>query len=99
MLQPTKISKTEKNEIRFDWNDGSCSEIALRDLRLACPCALCVDEFSGKPILDPSSVPKDILIETLRSIGRYAVGITWTDGHASGIYPYRLLKDFSENKK
>ncbi|HQB64686.1 MAG TPA: DUF971 domain-containing protein, partial [Fibrobacteraceae bacterium] len=63
-----------------------------------CPCALCVDEHTGERILDPNTIPEDISIINLRSIGRYAVGITWTDGHRSGIYPYRQLKELTKTK-
>lgn len=98
ILQPVKISKTPENEIRFDWNDGTFSVFNLKKLRVACPCALCVDELTGKPLLDPNTIPEDISIINLRSIGRYAVGITWTDGHRSGIYPYRQLKDLTKTK-
>ena len=97
LLQPVKISKTPNNEVRFDWNDDSFSVINLKELRAACPCALCVDEHTGERILDVKSIPEDILIVNLRSMGRYAVGITWTDGHQSGIYPYRQLKNLTES--
>jgi len=98
ILQPVKISKTPKNEVRFDWNDGSFFVFNLKTLRASCPCALCVDEHTGERILDPNTIPEDISIINLRSIGRYAVGITWTDGHRSGIYPYRQLKELTKTK-
>jgi len=67
-------------------------------LRCACPCALCVDEHSGDRLLDPKTVPGDIQIESLQSVGRYAVGILWSDGHRTGIYPYDLLNRLTETQ-
>jgi DUF971 family protein len=97
MIQPVKIFRTGKNELGFDFDDGSRAVFPLRALRLACPCALCVDENSGDRLLDPKTVPEDISIESIQSVGRYAVGILWSDGHRTGIYPYDLLKRLSDD--
>jgi len=96
MIQPLKIFRTKSGELGFDWDDGTRSVFKLRNLRLACPCALCVDENTGERLLDPRTVPEDIHIESVQSIGRYAVGIFWSDGHRTGIYPYDLLKHLTE---
>lgn len=92
MIQPVKIFRTPQKELGFDFDDGTRAVFRLRDLRLACPCALCVDENSGERLLDPKTVPDDISVESIQSVGRYAVGILWSDGHQTGIYPYDLLK-------
>lgn len=97
MIQPVKIFRTKENELGFDFDDGSRAVFRLRNLRLACPCALCVDENSGERLLDPNTVSEDISIETIQSVGRYAVGILWSDGHRTGIYPYDLLKRLSKD--
>lgn len=96
MIQPLKVFRTKNGELGFDWDDGTRSAFKLRDLRLACPCALCVDENTGERLLDPRTVPEDIRVESIQSIGRYAVGIFWSDGHRTGIYPYDLLKHLTE---
>ncbi len=98
MIQPVKIFKTPEGQLGFEWNDGSRSLFSLHALRCACPCALCVDENSGARLLDPKSVPRDIQIESLQSVGRYAVGILWSDGHRTGIYPYDLLNRLTETQ-
>ena len=65
------------------------------DLRRQCRCAICVEEFSGKPLLDPASVPEDIVPLEFAPIGNYAVSVSWNTGHSS-LYPY---KNFSEGYK
>ncbi len=62
------------------------------DLRINCPCALCVSEITGKRTLDPSKIPADITPKEILPLGNYALSITWSDGHASGIYPYTMFQ-------
>ena len=61
------------------------------DLRLACQCAGCVEEMSGRPTLDPGRVPPDVRALSVRLVGAYAVHFAWSDGHSTGIYPWERL--------
>ncbi|MBR2198651.1 MAG: DUF971 domain-containing protein [Fibrobacter sp.] len=97
MIQPKKVFRTPEGDLGFDWNDGTRSVFSPYRLRLACPCALCVDEHTGEKLLDESSVSKDIKILQVQSVGRYAVGISFDDGHRSGIYPYDKLVELTKN--
>ena len=92
MIQPKKVFRTASGKLGFEWNDGSRGVCNVRDLRLACPCALCVDEHTG----DESSVPQDVKLEKIQSIGRYAAGLSFSDGHRSGIYPYDKLRELTK---
>lgn len=74
------------------WPDGAVNHIPNKMLRLSCQCALCVHEFTGKPLLDPASVPDDIHAEHIEPLGHYAVSIAWSDGHTSGIYSWDHLR-------
>ena len=95
MIQPKKICRTKDGRLGFEWNDGTRGACAVRELRLACPCALCVDEHTGEKLLDESTVTTDIKLTRVQSIGRYAVGLTFSDGHNSGIYPYDKLRELT----
>lgn len=79
------IKFSEKEEIVLD----------NRLVRLACQCALCVNEITGKQILNPSKVKPDIAPTAITPLGHYALGIDFNDGHASGIYPLTLLKQMA----
>ena len=68
----------------------------VRELRLACGCAQCVDEWSGEGRLDESAVPEDVHPLRIEPVGRYAIQIAWSDGHASGIYPFRRLRELAD---
>ncbi len=73
------------------WPDGQEQDIAPDLLRRQCRCALCVEETTGRPLLDPASVPEDIYPTAIQPMGNYAVSIHWSDGHTSSIYPYDSL--------
>ena len=73
------------------FSDGRELSAKAFDLRAGCPCASCVSEVTGKRLLDVKKIPADINPVDILPLGNYAVGITWSDGHASGIYPYTMF--------
>jgi ATP-binding protein involved in chromosome partitioning len=91
-ITPSRIVRTPESKLQIFWTSGGNVLLDLKELRLACPCASCVDEWSGEKILSPDSVPKDIRIGSLTSIGRYAMVIHWSDGHNTGIYSWDYLR-------
>jgi ATP-binding protein involved in chromosome partitioning len=78
------------------WEDGRRNDFDVRDLRLACRCAVCVEEMSGRPLLDPKSVRPDVTPRTITSVGNYAITINWSDGHSTGIYSFEYLRALGE---
>jgi Mrp family chromosome partitioning ATPase/DUF971 family protein len=78
--------------VRVEWPGGKPVNLPSRDLRAACQCASCVDEYSGRPILDVSKIPGDIRALSVEPVGNYAVAIHWSDGHDAGIYSWKMLE-------
>ncbi len=95
-ITPVKIQQAGPRELAIRWSDGRESVYDVRDLRLACGCATCVDEWSGNGLLDPAKVPADVRPLTIEPVGRYAIQISWSDGHSTGIYPYERLRRLAE---
>jgi DUF971 family protein len=92
-FQPTEIAPTEDaTQLRIRWADGHLSEFRPRYLRLQCRCAGCVNEFTGRPILQPEHVPADVYPLKIEHVGRYALRFDWSDGHRTGIYSFELLR-------
>ncbi len=90
---PTAIRQQGPRELSIVWSDGVESVYPVRELRLDCGCAQCVDEWTGEGRLDPASVPEDVHPVNIQSVGRYAIQIRWSDGHETGIYPFRRLRE------
>ncbi len=84
------------SRLHIAWADGVTSALTPRALRLACPCAGCVDELTGKPILDASRVHPDVYPQAIHYVGRYALQFEWSDGHSTGIYPFDYLRKLGE---
>ena len=94
-FQPTRIRQAGPRELAIAWGDGAECVYPVRELRLACGCASCVDEWSGERRLDPASVPDDVHPLRITPVGRYGIQIHWSDGHETGIYPFRRLRELA----
>jgi DUF971 family protein len=93
-FRPGEVGPSEDGmRLRIQWQDGHVSEYEPRYLRTACRCAGCVDEMTGRPILRPDSVPEDVHPLAINYVGRYALQFQWSDGHDTGIFPFRYLRD------
>lgn len=95
------VTIKKKGEASKTGGDGDVSDDVVdvqtvhpAELRRQCRCALCVDEMTGKMILDPESVSEDIKPRIIQAIGNYAVEVVWSDNHPS-LYPYsRFVRDW-----
>jgi ATP-binding protein involved in chromosome partitioning len=90
------IRRRDARTLSVLWEDGHRDDFDVRDLRLACHCALCIEEMSGRKLLDPKTVRPDVSPRVISSIGNYAIGIDWNDGHNSGIYSFDYLRSLGE---
>ena len=71
--------------------DKVTKKVSPYELRLACKCAGCIDEFDGRKILKTEQVPKDVHPTNMMTKGNYAVAVIWSDGHRSSIYPFSRI--------
>jgi ATP-binding protein involved in chromosome partitioning len=91
---PLPVSLTRRDDgLLVEWDrEGHRALFPARDLRLACACAECVEEMSGRPLLDPARVPEDIRPLRLELVGGYGLRVFWSDGHHTGIYTFERLR-------
>ena len=93
VAHPKEIARLpELPGLRVLWSDGHESVFEGRDLRLACACARCVNEWSGDQMLDPGTVAEKISADHIELAGRYGIRIRWSDGHDTGIYTFARLR-------
>ena len=103
-LGRSKAKQQAKPEVTFDenmitvsWEDGTVDRVNNRGLRANCRCARCIDEFSGDQLLDVERIPADIRAEEVRVVGNYALAVSWSDGHSTGLFPYRTIKSVAKD--
>ena len=90
-LAPAGLGQDGPNILTVEWNNGHKGRLLVRTLRLACPCAQCVDEWTGEKTLDPQSVPDSVRPVSIDPVGLYGIQIEWSDGHSTGIYTFDTL--------
>ncbi len=95
-IEPTEISQESNSQLRITWADGRVCNYRAAALRRACPCAQCVDEWTGERTLRPQTISEEIEIGDLNIVGRYALNFRWSDGHETGIYSFQYLRDLCE---
>ena len=89
---PEAIDVTAAGEVRIVWPGGTEATLPSARLRDLCPCAGCVEEGTGRKLLDPATIPADIRPAEIHAVGNYAIQIQWSDGHNTGIYTWALLR-------
>ena len=92
MLQPIQIVEESESDVSIKWSDGTDSRYNAAQLRRACPCAACVNEWTGERMLKPESVPDDLTIRKTALVGRYALNFNFSDGHETGLFSFQYLR-------
>jgi DUF971 family protein len=90
---PEAIDVMPDGALRIVWPDGPEATVPAARLRDLCPCAGCVEEGTGRKILDPATIPTDIRPLEIHAVGNYAVQIRWSDEHSTGIYTWQVLRE------
>lgn len=94
VLETTQNRLGNPPELSFDGENiiavynGETETVNPRTLRLACRCAACIDEETGKVNPGRMPVPQDVKPTKISKTGNYAASVAWSDGHQS-LYPYK----------
>jgi DUF971 family protein len=98
-----KVHVSSNAGVDITWADGHSSHFDFVYLRENCPCATCNDErakkeslaeassaFASSPAL-PMFKPKPRATAATQ-VGNYAIQLSFSDGHSTGIYSYDHLR-------
>lgn len=92
MIEPTQIIEESDREVSITWSDDSRTVYSATGLRRACPCAGCIDEWTGKKILRDDDVDDALSFSHISIVGRYALNFHFSDGHDTGIFSFAYLR-------
>jgi len=95
---PQSLELTEEDSVlQIVWDDGHTSRLRLDALRAACSCAVCRGHHPSQSLnLKPELFP-DVHIADIAPVGRYAYHIVWSDGHDTGIYTLKMLREMENS--
>jgi DUF971 family protein len=96
MLEPTQIIEESDSEVTIEWSDDKSFLYNASQLRRVCPCAGCVNEWSGERTLKTETVADGLTFTSIGVVGRYALNFIFSDGHDTGIFSFKYLREVSE---
>jgi DUF971 family protein len=92
---PTELRlNPEKTALRVAFGDGVCGVLSAEFLRVTSPSA----EVQGHSPAERKLVSgkSAVSIRKIEPVGNYAVRLTFSDGHSTGIYTWSYLHDLSQ---
>ncbi len=85
----------DQQSLAMKWNDGVSTVVSSRRLRQYCPCAECVEEWSGKRTFEIEKIPAGMKVIEVAPVGNYALAFTFGDMHRTGIFVWEHLRELS----
>lgn len=87
--RPLEVRRlADERRLRIRWSDGHESTYDWAYLRGWCPCAGCQGHGGELHYVHADNTD----LAKIAVVGNYALGLTWGDGHETGIYSYRHLR-------
>lgn len=95
MIEPIQIIEESDSDFSIKWSDDTETRYSAARLRRSCPCAGCVNEWTGEKMLEDGTVSDDLTIKSTAIVGRYALSFTFSDGHDTGIFSFKYLRELN----
>ena len=95
-IRVREIKQVNDRTLGITWTDGRHDDFDVVQLRRKCPCAMCIDEWTGEKRLNPEDVHETIRPVRVDSVGAYAMNIRFNDGHGSGYYTFNYLRKLAQ---
>jgi DUF971 family protein len=97
-VEVVSVTVDRDSHVEVMFSDGKVCRFGLHELRLACPCASCRNARDRGEVAWPPLGPlaTELAIVDARLVGAWGLGLTWSDGHSTGIYPFESLRRWCE---
>jgi DUF971 family protein len=96
--QPTEIKLHQKSRVlEIAFADGRSFSLPCEFLRVYSPSAEVRGHGPGQEVLQVGK--KDVSITRIEPVGSYAVQLTFSDGHDTGIFSWELLYDYGNRQE
>jgi DUF971 family protein len=96
---PQRIEVVERRVVRLEWADGLHQELPAGLLRRACACADCREAHESRRIRLQVVDPVPPTVEDAHLVGGYGINFRFgPDGHRTGIFTWRQLRDLREQR-
>jgi DUF971 family protein len=93
----TSITVERTRGVSLVFADGHECAFTLEDLRRHCPCATCrTAREAGRDAWPVPSSPLPLEVTDAELTGAWGIRFTWNDRHATGIFPWDLLRSWCE---
>jgi len=100
-METTYLTEVQRlpdgRHLRLAWSDGHAADYAHEYLRGWCPCAACQGHSGMKIRFHPPAQP--VTPGKIQPVGNYAISISWSDGHSTGIYRFDFLRQLCPCEK
>ena len=87
---------TERNKLNIRYENGDQVELSAELLRVESPSAEV--QGHGPSQKQTPRDKRDVTIKKITAVGSYAVRLTFSDGHDTGIFSWDLLHDYGQRK-
>ncbi|OGA53790.1 MAG: 1-(5-phosphoribosyl)-5-((5-phosphoribosylamino)methylideneamino)imidazole-4-carboxamide isomerase [Betaproteobacteria bacterium RIFCSPLOWO2_12_FULL_62_13] len=96
--QPTEIKLHQKSRVlEVSFADGKTFHLPCEFLRVYSPSAEVRGHGPGQEVLQVEK--KHVEITKIEPVGSYAIQLTFSDGHDTGIYSWDLLYDYGSRQE
>ncbi len=103
---PVRVEVSRSQGMTLQWPDGLQVALSAQLLRRSSPSAdaqALREQLASNPLtVLPASATSDagqLRIEAVEPVGTYALRIRFSDGHASGLYTWDLLRTLCEQRR
>jgi DUF971 family protein len=99
MAEVAAVEVDRAHGVTVTFADGVVCSFTLQELRPRCPCASCRGwRERGEPAWPRPGDSPSLAVTHAELVGAWGLSLTWSDGHAAGIFPWDALRAWCEER-